>query len=268
MIIPFLYIILKKKYLSLSIFVVATLISVKLINSVLFNIYEIPTGTGEGMMCAPMQAMSRLVKYNGDNLTDEEKKEINLFVEYDKLSDSYNPDLSDPEMVNFRSEYLNSHMFEYIKLNFKLLFKYTPYYIESLLCNTSGYWYLEDRIIINGWGVMENAIGVEPVNLIKDNKVIHIPEILINNKNHLPILGMMFSAGISLWLLLLLLSYIVYNKKYRIIITLLPLLINYLIILIGPCNRQFRYILPMYLPLAIMYCVIINYNNDKIEKNN
>ncbi len=80
----------------------------------------------------------------------------------------------------------------------------------------------------------------------------------LTEKRHIPVIGMFFSAGFTLWILLILIFYIIYSKKYRLLFTLLPFIFNYLIILAGPSNAEFRYIIPMYLSLPIMYGCVIN----------
>ncbi len=169
LLIPFLYIILRKKYIKLSVFIIGTLICVKLINTTMFAIFDVANNSSTGFLCVPMQAMARLVTLNDINLTEEEKHEINLFVEYDELPGSYNPSLSDPEMGHFRTEYLESHKMQYLLLNVKLFVRYPHFYIESLMCNTSGYWFPEKHKNIFDKGVIVNELGIEEKTLIKSS---------------------------------------------------------------------------------------------------
>lgn len=266
LLIPFLYIILRKNYMKLSIFIVSTLISIYLINTILFAIFDVKQSSSLGLLCMPMQAMARLVKNNDNNLTDEEKYEMNLFVEYDELADSYNPTLSDPEMGHFREEYLQTHKIQYLLLNIKLFMHYPNYYIESILCNTSGYWFPENIKLIFDRGVISNTLGIETRPLISNNKILDTLDLLPDNRQ-IPVIGMFFSPGFTLWIFITLIFYVIYQKKYSLLVALLPSIYNYIIILLGPSNTEFRYIIPMYMPLSVMYCLLINEINIEKESD-
>lgn len=256
LLIPFLYITLRKKYLKLTAFIASTLLSVYLINTIAFAVFDVSQSSSFGLLCVPMQAMARLVKLNGDNLTEQEREEINLFVEYDELPASYNPSLADPEMGHFRKEYMTEHKLQYVILNIKLFAHYPNYYIESILCNTSGYWLPEKHKTLFDKGVIVNDFGIETKQLINNSLLDKLDKLTDNRQ--LTIVGMLFSAGLTLWVLMFLIFYIIYKRKYYLLVPLLPSIFNYIIVLMGPSNTEFRYIIPMYMPLSIMYCLIIN----------
>ena len=145
---------------------------------------------------------------------------------------------------------------QYLLLNVKLFSHYPHYYIESLMCNTSWYWFPEKHKNIFDKGVIVNELGIEEKTLIKSSILDKLDS--LTEKRHIPVIGMFFSAGFTLWILLILIFYIIYSKKYRLLFTLLPFIFNYLIILAGPSNAEFRYIIPMYMSLTIMYGCVIN----------
>ena len=256
LVIPFLYIALRKKYIKLSIFVASSIISIYLINTILIYGFNVIKSSSTEMFSAPLQAIARLAKYNDINLTEKEKNEIDLYVKYDKLAEAYNPTLADPEKGNFRAEYIEKHKMQFIVLNIKLFVHYPSYYIEAILCNTSGYWFPESQKAAFDKGVISNELGIKTKTIAKNNITDTLEQATENRQ--IPVIGMLFSTGFTLWVLMVIIFYIIYEKKYKLLVAFLPSIFNYIIILLGPSNTEFRYIIPMYLPLSIMYCITIN----------
>lgn len=257
LIIPFIYIFLKKKYVKLSIFFVSTLISIYLINTIIFGIFNVGESSSVEMLSIPFQAMARMAKYNDNNLADKEKEEIDLFINYDRLGQAYNPNLSDPIKGLFKESYFQEHKLQFVTLNVKLFINHPTYYIESILCNTSGYWYPENRKLMFERGVVENKFEIENKSLISGNSILQEldwgPE-----KREIPVIGMLYSSGFCFWMLLVIIFYTIYRKKYSLLIAQLPLILNYLTIIAGPSNNEFRYILPIYICIPILYSLVIN----------
>lgn len=125
-----------------------------------------------------------------------------------------------------------------------------------------GYWYPENRKLMFERGIVGNVFGIESKSLISNNPVLQemdwLPE-----KREIPVIGMLFSAGFCVWVFLFLLLYLLYQKKYCLLLTCLPLLFLYLTILVGPSNTEFRYILPIYLCNPIISVLIMNPLKEK-----
>ena len=73
----------------------------------------------------PLQAMARIGKYRGEDLTEEERKEITRYIwNYDEAIKNYNPRVSDMVKLYSSYEQLKDDPKGIIVLYFKLLKKY------------------------------------------------------------------------------------------------------------------------------------------------
>lgn len=189
-----------------------------------------------------------------DELTENELKVItNFYKKSNKknIQSFYAPYITDPAMRHGNSIYFKEHKSEFINLYFKLLFKYPMSYIDAIFCTTSGYWDIEESRCSLWPSMYPNDFNVEH-NPIHQFYIINFIERMISYQN-IPLVGLMFSTALPIWILLILGFFNLYNKKYNLLMMIFPLFLYYGTIFLGPLNGELRYIycLWMCLPLVI-----------------
>ena len=270
--VPFIYIFLRKKYIKLTVFITSTLVLMYIVNKIILSVFVVGPVSIAELFSIPVQAIARIAKYNDNNVSEKEKEELRFYVQYDKMADVYMPNLSDNEKALLNISYVKEHKIKFVILNLKMFFKYPSYYIESVLCNTSGYWYPEDIKLIFDRRIVDNKLGISTSSKIETNFIFQYID-WFSEKRSIPVVGMLFSCGFTFWMFLYIIFYIIYKKAYKLLIPQLIVFINFLIIIAGPSNTEFRYIIPMYLTLPFIYCITIkelkiNNNVKKLEEKN
>lgn len=243
---------------------------VLIFNAIVTHVFKIPPCEPIDMYSVPLQQLARTRIFEADTLTEDEKNQIHrFFPKDDKLEERYISWLSDPIRGEVDTDYFFENRNEFFGLWFRLLLKYPVCYIDSFFCNTSGYWYPEEvRVSVTG-GSWKNDLGIE-VAPICEWKLVKIMEDLINARS-LPGIGMFFSTGFVFWIMLILFGYQIYQKQYHFSMVLLPMLLYWLTILLGPLNTEYRYVLYLFtcLPLVLgisLYQLNQNKKGDMLEK--
>lgn len=137
LLIPFLFLFLRKKYLNISLYLGSALIISVLLTGPVLMALGIAKSSPVEMYSIPVQAITRMVNYNQAALTQQEKDEISLYMNYEAMLGNYNPNLSDPNKGNFKVDYYQEHKLGFIGFNIKLFLSHPMDYGKAFLCNTS-----------------------------------------------------------------------------------------------------------------------------------
>jgi len=227
-----------------------------------------PTSVRE-VLSIPFQQTARYVSVYKDELSSEDINNIDKILGFEDLGSRYNPNISDPVKNKFNKYYTNEDLKNYFNTWFKGLIKHPDVYIESTINNTYGYfsplannWYFyhkyDKRLSESGFNYHYNDLSNTRDYLYYYGEVY----------KYIPILGLSVNIGFNTWLILIMLSYLIYIKKYKEIIILSPALILILVCVASPVNTYFRYALPYVfaMPLTIgLFLTIIK--EKKNEKN-
>lgn len=237
-------------------------------------------------LTVPMQQYARIVKYDEERLTNEEKDIIFKYfpVNAEKLASDYVPWKADSTKANFSSDEFVKDKITFIKQYFKFAFRFPVQTVSSLVLNTG----INYSPNFNVWGLIRNygtetqdayitcreggskefdefinkyPLEAEP---LANFKVLNsINEELI--KGNIPIISNIFgNIGFYFWLLILCFAYCVYNKQYKDIVMLLPILGLWITTIAAPMV-DLRYIYPMFLTAPIYIGIILK--NSKVMKN-
>ena len=244
----------------------------------------------------PMQQFARLIKYENQNLTKEEKANIHKYLPLgeERIAYDYQSLISDNIKFNFSEEAIKEDKLTLLKTYFELALKYPGQTVSAFLFNTYGYYAPNSY---NIWGtpnfkeetanVMEDvgtvdldkSLPEEVINMSNEYKYdIHHKSILnlsyidrINNHilmKDIPVFSMLItSIGLYFWLLLICITYCIYTKNYKKIIIMLPILFLWLTSVAGPVV-ELRYVYSMILlmPLYIGITFIVNKEEKKEEE--
>ena len=222
-------------------------------NNVILPYFKITPTSVREMLSIPFQQTARYVKEHSDEVTNEEKNVIDKILTYDTLADRYNPELADPVKNQYNKYATNEDLKEYFKVWFNQFTRHPGLYVEATLNNTYGYfyplktsWYFHSR---HDTRIVEDGFKYSYSHSLKG-----LRDALSGFGNlfpYIPILGLLINIGFNAWILVFMLIYLIYKKKYSSIIYLLPSLVLLLICFASPANTYFRYALPFIFALPV-----------------
>lgn len=267
-----------------------------IIQGPILNALNVTEAKTREALSIPMQQFARLIKYENQNLTEEEKANIHKYlpVEDEKIASEYQSLISDNVKFDFSEEAIKEDKVTLLKTYFKLALKYPGQTISAFLLNTYGYYSPNSY---NIWGVpnfrdetanviqnigtvdLDENISKEIYEMPIEYKYDIHPRSLLNLSyidrinNHIlmkdiPVLSMVItSIGLYFWLLLICITYCIYTQSYKKIIIMLPILFLWLTSVAGPVV-ELRYVYSMLLlmPLYIGITFIVNKEEKKEEE--
>lgn len=228
-------------------------------NNIILPIMHITPGSIRETLSVPFQATARYVKYYGAEVTDYEKKVIDKVLGYDDLAERYEPNLADKVKNAFNKDAGSEDLKAYFKVWFMCFFKHPLVYVDALLNTTYGYfypntsnWYIyheyDERLIEVGLDYHYNALKV-PRGILTGIGV---------SFPYIPLLGSIVNIGFIVWIYLYLLTFMIVEKKRKLIPLLAPAFVLLLTILVGPVNTYFRYIFPIMASLPLIIGLLYN----------
>lgn len=213
-------------------------------------------------IAVPLQQITYTVYSNG-KVSKKDIKYLNKIYKYNSYKENYNPYIVDSVKwdKDFNRDYLNKTENKFIKVWFNILPNNFEGYVKAYLLNTYGNWSTEEYHPIQGRFLGTNDTIIENPNLFTDIKTYNN-----SNKNIKSIYEkttIYFGPGICFWILLLVISYIVYKKKYNLIIITIPLLAIWLSLMIAtPFSLAFRYVSPFMYTLPIIISIVLKECNN------
>lgn len=238
----------------------------------LFRVYEgyifeylhVEKGSAREALSLPFQQTGRTVKFHKGKLTEEEKAVICFYWEDENvLAAGYDPIISDPikgqEKVN--SPNLGDYK-EYLKLWWKMGFKYPYTYLEAMIAHTSGYYtftpeYTEEQRYGPG---SHNNVGMSIFNWAYDDRFpdwlnCSYPEWTEDLRNildewaelwhQIPILNLTDMKPIYTWTICLIGGLLIKRKEYDKILPIAACVLMILTCIASPVNDCFRYYAPV-----------------------
>ncbi len=260
--IPVIYIYAKKYYKRLTILFVIVIVCYKFVNGPLLEYFSIPKGSIREALSVPLQQLARVEANKSDMLTEDEYTEIHKFIKSNNIKSIYNPRLSDPIKEAFDDEYFKTNKLDFFKLWLQLFFKFPKEYVESLLCNSVGYWYPETVHTVITKNIYKFDYGIE----IKNKPILNLEFVdyyadMVDRRN-IPVVGMFFSIGANVWLVIILFAYNLYKKNYKSMIFYIPIFILWLTVIASPVHAEYRYIFGIFTSIPLIFLVSVK-NEEK-----
>ena len=231
-------------------------------NKVILPYYHVTPGSIQETLSIPIQQVARYIVYYEKDITKDEKKSINRLLEYDKISEKYNPTISDPiKNELFNVNYTNDDVKSFLKVWIKLFFKHPGVYINAFANQINGYFFIEKKnnlvYYVTESGIHDSLF--EQLLQTNNDQIEKTKEIVLTTRN-LPILGLTYTVPFYVWLLLLMTYYILTKKYYRYLVILMPSIVIFLFCLLSPVSGNRRYIYPIVycMPLLISWVITLN----------
>lgn len=268
---PFIFVFAKQYYKQLLIIFACVILFYSVLwKGIMFSVLKVEEGSMAEALSVPLQQIARVVRDKADELTDEEKQQINKLWTTNNLAEIYNPTLSDNVKGSVNVEELSDNKGDFIKLWIGLVIKYPLTCIEAFLCNCYGYWYPEasnwvvSRVIVEPQIEEQEKLNLHQTPLIKGELVKEVDSYI--DKRNIPIISMFFSIGFAMWLVFTKITYIIYKKQYKLLLVFAPILFLWLTNLASPVFCEFRYMYSLFTCLPILLFLGIQKNENKDRK--
>jgi hypothetical protein len=247
-----------RQYYKYLLMILSCIIIFYVIIQVFSSVYNIKKGAIGEALSLPLQQITRVVVDNEKQLSHKDKELIGKLLVFDRLTELYNPQISDPikSPSVFNEKVFKDNKIKYFGLWIKLLFKYPKAYIEAFLCHTLGYWFPD----INYWVVLRD---------ICDNHYnIHYYRIVPNFVDNafagifvfrvFPAISMLISIGFAVWVTVILTLIFILKKSYKYLLVIFLIFLLWLSCLASPVSGQFRYIYGLFLVLPVLFSVALS----------
>ena len=239
-----------------------------LINETLtFTLHAQDTENQE-ILTVPIQQLARTYKFNKDIFSPEEIDTLHEILPEEALL-LYNPKLSDPVKYRFQNEAYAADKSKYIGLWVKTGLKKPLSYVNAWLVNSYGFWYPDTIINVYSGNTVftftyqdSSYFGYEVEEPgVRDSKIPWLDEAyrrlsLEIEQEKIPILSMLYSPGGMFWCFAYVFCYMLYRKKYHILLPYLLVLFIWLTVLLGPTYLP-RYVLIFWFGLPLFAVVML-----------
>lgn len=227
-------------------------------NNYILPYFHITQTSPREALSIPFQQTARYVSEYGDEVSDKEKEVIDKILGYDTLSDRYDPLKADPVKNEYNRYASKKDLVNYFRIWFKEFLKHPIVYLEATLNNTYGYYSLD-----NNWYIYYNYSSILKKygfdyhynNMAGLRGVLIFIGVLFP---YIPMIGLIVNIGFSTWVLLFMIVYLIYKKKYRYVVVYLPMVVSFLVCLASPVNTYFRYAMPNVFVMPLAFGVFLH----------
>lgn len=217
----------------------------------------------------PAQQIARVV-VEGEELTEDQYELLSQVIEVEKITEAYDPDLSDPIKNLVRAtgnqEYFGEHKAEFMKLYIELGLQHLDHYIAAFIDQTVGYWNGGYDNYIWGYQILENGFGLSQTVFFEFiRKCFRAYARLFKT---IPVLQPFVSIGLTSWFLLGL-GAISISQKRKNGFFIIPVLAIILTLLVAtPVAAEFRYAYASYTCLPFLMFAVLSSTKDRPQEIN
>lgn len=238
------------------------------INIGLATVFHAENKENQEILTVPIQQLARTYKFNREAFEPEDIVTLHEILPEEALV-LYNPKLSDPVKVHFQNQAFTADKSRYLSLWVRIGLKKPLSYINAWLVNSYGFWYPDTVIdVYTGNTVFtftykdSSYFGYEVEEPgFRDSKIPWLDEAyrklaLEISQEKIPIYSMLYSPGGIFWGIAFVFAYVLYRKKYYLVIPYLMVLIVWLTVLLGPTYLP-RYVLIFWFGLPLFAAMMM-----------
>ena len=244
-----------KKYFKRAIVVFAAAFMLYfLVNTGLAVALHAESGENQEILTVPIQQLARTYKFNREVFEPEDVAALHEILPEEALV-LYNPKLSDPVKVRFQNDAFAADKSKYFSLWMRIGLKKPLSYINAWLVNSYGFWYPDTVIDVYSGNTVftftyedSSYFGYEVEQPgFRESKIPWLDEAyrklaLEISQEKIPIYSMLYSPGGIFWCIAFVFAYVLYRKKFYLVIPYLMVLLVWLTVLLGPTYLP-RYVL-------------------------
>lgn len=250
-----------KQYKNLILTIIISILLSSSTQTCLVHILGASTNTEKDMLSIPLQQLARVGNVYKDRLTENEYHEITRYlnpVQYDEyLADNMKESAN---MNLIKKDYKN-----FIKTWAKYFSKFPLVYIEAFLYNTQGYWDIKDISHSKIYGIdlekhrgylhtgCKEEYGVQRITYCEPIKSFYEWLFVENNYQKFPIIRLLFSPALYIWIFTFHFIYSIYKKKKNSLIISAFFIGLFITLLAGPTCLA-RYVYPYVICLPVIIC--------------
>lgn len=257
-----------KKYLrKMGILIAAAVISCFLINGTLAAVLHAQDTENQEILTVPIQQLARTYKFNKEVFSEEDIAALHKVLPEEALA-LYNPKLSDPVKYRFCNSAYEADRAGFFRLWLRIGLRKPLSYINAWLVNSYGFWYPDTIIDVYSGNTVftftykdSSYFGYEVEEPgVRDSKIPWLDEAyrrlsLELEQEKMPIVSMLYSPGCLFWCFAFAFSYVLYRKKYHILVPYVMVLLVWLTVILGPTYLP-RYVLIFWFGLPLFIAVM------------
>lgn len=223
-----------------------------------------PTSRRE-VLSVPLQQTAALIVNKEEVIEPIDRLTIAKIIDYDMVKEKYNPELSDPIKNTYNKDATTEDLKNYFSVWFKYLIKEPVIYIEATINNMYGYFYPGAQnwyFYYKKYSVLNQA-GFD----YHYNSLTFLRNLLTSYGfafQYIPILNLFVNIGITAWIYLYLIAYLIIKKETKYLSILIPAILTILMCVIGPVNTYYRYVIPYSMSLPLLLSLIYINTKQKI----
>lgn len=239
-----------------------------LINTALTVALHAQNEENQEILTVPIQQLARTYKFNPEVFEPDDIAALHEVLPEEALV-LYNPKLSDPVKVHFQNSTYRANKSRYAKLWLKIGLRKPLSYINAWLVNSYGFWYPDTVIdVYSGNTVFTFTYGdssyfgyeVEEPGY-RASKIPWLDRAyrklsLEISQEKVPIFSMLYSPGGLFWGVAFVFAYMLYRRKYHIVMPFLMVLIVWLTVILGPTYLP-RYVLIFWYGLPLFVAMML-----------
>lgn len=257
--IPFLLIIKSKNRKKIAFHFLVVIVFFFSYHHIILPYFKVTPSSPREVLSVPFQQTARYVSKYEKEVTEKEREAIDKILGYDTLKYRYHPEKADDVKNKFNPHSTKQDMKDYFNIWLEQFKKHPLTYLEATLNNTYGYYYpfTSDWYIYTKY----NKVLKEHHFDYHYNKLDYLRFFFIIFGvifPFLPIVGLFVNIGFSTWILFFMISYLIYLKKYKNILSYLPSILILLVCFVSPVNTYFRYMLPNIFAMPTMIAIFLN----------
>ena len=239
-----------------------------LINSVLIVALHARNEENQEILTVPIQQLARTYKFNPEVFEPDDVAALHEVLPEEALV-LYNPKLSDPVKVHFQNNVYDADRSRYVMLWLKIGLRKPLSYINAWLMNSYGFWYPDTVIDVYSGNTVftftyedSSYFGYEVEEPgFRDSKIPWLDRAyrklsLEISQEKVPIYSMLYSPGGIFWGIAFVFAYMLYRKKYHIVVPYLMILIVWLTVILGPTYLP-RYVLIFWFGLPLFVAMLL-----------
>ncbi|MEG1293917.1 MAG: DUF6020 family protein [Clostridium sp.] len=235
-----------------------------IVNGPVFTAIGVEKGDPKEMLSVPMQQLARAYQEEPELLTEEESAYICELIPTEYL-EQYVSVNADPVKNGFRTEVMKKDPGKFLSTWAAIGMKMPKVYIDSFLLGNWGYWYpLETQYWIN-YIVFDGAFMDREYNVLNIHRNSHFPQYEEYLRNisltpafeKIPILSILLNQAFPFWLMLVAAAFLIYFKKYKLLIPLTLILGYWGTLMLGPVTSV-RYAFPLMICVPSLFTLLLD----------
>lgn len=238
------------------------------VNGVLTLALHAKNEENQEILTVPIQQLARTYKFDPEVFEPDDIATLHEVLPEEALL-LYNPKLSDPVKVHFQNHVYDVDKAKYAKLWLRIGLRKPLSYVNAWLVNSYGFWYPDTVIDVYSGNTVftftydeSSYFGYEVEEPgYRDSKIPWLDKAyrklsLEISQEKIPIYSMLYSPGGIFWCIFFVFIYMLYRKKYHIVVPYLMVLLIWLTVILGPTYLP-RYVLIFWFGLPLFAAILL-----------